>query len=208
MKTDSCWGPTALILREPLPTSVWQRHSCQWKQIQKITRQVLTKPNRVFAVSLLLPESTCVLLRPPPLQSTQTLRSLTLINIYYMHLQQHPRFFVFFSACWSRHKLQKLYCGCVGARMGRARSLQNPTPSRPPCSFHPQQPAAPPATKVRCNAVKPRTHPVRSAAGAAQISFLLQTSKMFPSHTGDAKHPAGLQRDPAKLRQVTLSIFG
>lgn len=96
MKTDSCWGPTALILREPLPTSVWQRHSCQWKQIQKITRQVLTKPNRVFAVSLLLPESTCVLLRPPPLQSTQTLRSLTLINMYYMHLQQHPRFFVFF----------------------------------------------------------------------------------------------------------------
>ncbi len=25
---------------------------------------------------------------------------------------------------------------------------------------------------------------------------------MFPSYTGDAKHPAGSQRDPAKLRQA------
>lgn len=29
----------------------------------------------------------------------------------------------------------------------------------------------------------------------------------LPSHTGDAKHPAGLQRDPTKMRQVGESVW-
>lgn len=34
----------------------------------------------------------------------------------------------------------------------------------------------------------------------------MMKSVPLPSHTGDAKHPAGLQRDPAKMRQVGGSV--
>lgn len=102
-------------------------------------------------------------------------------------------------ACWRGHILQKLYSKCWGARRG-VHGHCKPTPSRPLCSFHPHQPAAPPADESARLTLFAGTHLVRSRA----FSFVIKNKcgKCSPSHTGDAKHPAGLQRDPDKLRQV------
>lgn len=91
----------------------------------------------------------------------------------------------------------------VGARRG-VHGHCKPTPSRPLCSCHPHQPAAPPANEsARPDAVW-RYSPGKGRRSSRTIRLVKKkkwANVSPPSHTGDAKHPAGLQRDPAKLRQ-------
>lgn len=57
---------------------------------------------------------------------------------------------------------------------------------------------APGSARLSLRAV---THLVRGAAGAARLASW-PNGQILPWRTGVAKHPAGLQRDPAKLRQA------
>lgn len=74
------------------------------------------------------------------------------------------------SACWRGYNPQKLHNACWGARRG-VHGHCKPTPSRPPCSFHPHQPAAPLANKSTRLTLYTGTHLVRAAAGAARLAL-------------------------------------
>lgn len=108
-------------------------------------------------------------------------------------------------------KKPKLYYGCRGSAQGRARSLQTNTVTTSLQLFQPHQPAASaryPSPSARwCRLLtssEPPPEPRRWLCGEGTKKMLV--SVPLPSHTGDAKHPAGLQRDPAKMRQVGESV--
>lgn len=119
-----------LILREPLPTIVWQRHSCQAHTDEQQTGG--EKTDRVHMKSPRCREvvEARVLLGPASLHSAQTpfplawkhLRAGFRVKQVINYTAASPT-----SACWGGYNPEKLYYGCWGARMGRARSLQTNT---------------------------------------------------------------------------------
>ena len=109
------------------------------------------------------------------------------------------------SACWRGYDLHKLHYGWGWERAGACTVTANQ--HRHDLS----------AAVTRTNLQLPQlTGPLgptavwryspsegRRSSRTSRLVMRKKNERMFPppSHTGDAKHPAGLQRDPAKLRQ-------
>lgn len=107
-------------------------------------------------------------------------------------------------ACWRGHILQKLYSKCWGSAQGRARSLQTNTVTTS-LQLSPTPTCGSSGGRVRLTNAVRGYPPGQGRRWSRAFSFVIKKNKCrkcSPSHTGDAKHPAGLQRDPDKLRQV------
>lgn len=158
--------PGLLLVRPPRGTTITSvQHSCQLENAETGGRE---RQERLFSL-LNSPESRLVLhsglLHPKTalmLISKTRISSIFSLKGAKPHRSTHP------AVCLLKRLQSTNYIMDVCERAWGVHGHRKPTPSRPPYSSHPHQPAAPPANESALRTLLAGSHLVRAAAGAAR----------------------------------------